>query len=226
LEENGIGRPSTYAPIISTIQDRNYVEKDEKRKLKPTEIGIMVDDLLVKHFPQIVNLQFTADMEEDFDKIALGEKECTKVIKEFYDPFSKNLEQKNEEIAKKETTHEKLDEKCPDCGSDLVMKMGRFGKFIACSNFPKCRYTRNIKDEKKDLNMKCPKCKTGDIVEKRTKRRKIFYGCSSYPNCDFASWDKPIKEVCEECGWPLAETKRKQKHCTNPNCVSIKKIEK
>ncbi len=223
LEENGIGRPSTYAPIISTIQDRNYVEKDEAKKLMPTEIGIMVDDLLVKHFPEIVDLKFTAGMEKELDEIAEGQKEWTKVIREFYDPFSKNLEKKNEEIAKKETLHEKLDEKCPDCGSDLVLKMGRYGKFIACSNFPKCKYTRNIKDEKRDLDIKCPKCKTGDIVEKRTKRRKIFYGCSNYPNCDFASWDKPIKEACKECGWPMAETKRKQKYCSNPNCSTVKK---
>ncbi|MFA5349471.1 MAG: type I DNA topoisomerase [Candidatus Paceibacterota bacterium] len=223
LEENGIGRPSTYAPIISTIQTRNYVEKDDKKKLMPTEIGTMVDGLLVKHFPEIVDLKFTAEMEKELDEIAEGQKEWTKVMHEFYTPFSKNLEKKHEEIAKKETLHEKIDEQCPDCGSDLVLKMGRFGKFIACSNFPKCKYTRNIKDEKKDLDIKCPKCKTGDIVEKRTKRRKIFYGCSSYPNCDFASWDKPKKEICKECGWPMAETKRKQKHCSNPDCPALKK---
>jgi len=218
LEDNGIGRPSTYAPIISTIQDRNYVQKDDNRKLMPTEIGLMVDDFLVKHFPKIVDLEFTAKMEEDLDEIALGKQKWTKVMNDFYVPFSKNLEQKNIEIAKKEVYQEKLDEKCPDCGSNLVIKMGRFGKFIACTNFPKCRYTKNIKDEKKDLHIKCPKCKIGDVVEKRTKRRKIFYGCSNYPKCDFASWDKPLKENCSKCGWPLAETKRKQKHCSNPDC--------
>jgi DNA topoisomerase I len=216
LEQEGIGRPSTYAPIISTIQRRNYVQKNDQKRFQPTEIGEVVNSLLVEHFPRIVDLKFTAKMEKDLDKIAQGEKEWSKIIADFYKPFEKNLKQKEKELSKKDIAEEKTNKKCPKCGADLIIKLGRFGKFYACSNFPKCRYTESLKDNK--LNIKCPKCKEGEIVEKRTKRGKIFYGCNRFPKCNFAVWDKPIKENCPKCSWPLVKTKKGKIKCSNPEC--------
>ncbi len=220
LEEHGIGRPSTYAPIISTIQTRNYIEKDEKKSLKPTEIGLMVNDLLVAHFPQIVDIGFTAKMEEEFDQIAEGKAEWVKVLRDFYDPFSQNLEAKYKEVEKANQTPQTTDKICPKCGANLIIKMGRFGKFYACPKFPECKHTENIATEKStiDEQIPCPKCKTGNIVEKRTKKRKIFYGCSAYPDCDFALWDKPTGEKCKKCGSLMIETKRKLVRCSNKEC--------
>ncbi len=209
LEKNGIGRPSTYAPILSTIQERNYIEKDENRKFKPTEIGFVVNDLLVAHFPEIVDIGFTAGMEEDLDKIAEGEKKWVPVIKEFYNPFEERLQKKYEEVSKKDLIEE-TDKVCPKCGSKLIIRLGKFGKFYACSKFPKCRYTESL--EKNNLGIKCPKCQKGEIGEKRTKKGKIFYGCSNWPNCDFALWDKPTGEKCPKCGSLLVETKRKPRY--------------
>ena len=231
LEENGIGRPSTYAPILSTIQLRNYIEKDEQRRFKPTEIGIRVNDLLVNHFPKIVDIGFTKNMEEDLDKIAKGEKKWVPVIKDFYTDFEKTLKQKEKEIPHKKLTYEKTRQKCPECKSPIVIKLGRYGKFYACSNFPKCKYTKSF--GKNELNIKCPKCEKGEVVIKRTKRKKIFYGCLNWPKCDFATWDKPhtkkgllnlgkkIVEQCPECKSPLIETKRKQIKCSNKECGYI-----
>ncbi len=216
LEEKGIGRPSTYAPIISTIQERNYIEKDEKRRFRPTEIGIVVNDLLVKHFPDIVDINFTARMEKNLDEIAKGKKEWVSVIKEFYEPFEKNLKEKEKEVPDKKLTYEKTDKKCPKCNSPLVIKLGKYGKFYACSNFPKCKYTEPL--EKKALGIKCPKCQKGNIVEKRTKKRKLFYGCSNWPECDFATWDEPTGELCPECNSPLIKTKRGKIKCSNKKC--------
>jgi len=219
LEENGIGRPSTYAPIISIIQTRNYVEKDEKKSFHPTEIGILVNDLLVKHFPKIVDIKFTAHFEEDLDEIASGQKKWVPVISKFYEPFAKNLKIKEKEVSKKDLTIEKTDKICPLCKKLLVIKLGRFGKFLACSGFPECRYTEPIK---KTIGVKCPKCsmrmKSGEIVEKRTKKGKIFYGCSNWPKCDFALWDKPTGEVCSKCGSLLVITKKGQTQCSNKEC--------
>ncbi|MCK4474000.1 type I DNA topoisomerase [Candidatus Parcubacteria bacterium] len=215
LEENGIGRPSTYAPTISTIQERNYVQKNENKKFEPTEIGIIVDDLLVEHFPKIVSLEFTAEMEENLDKIACGKKDWALIIKEFYEPFEKNLKQKYEEVEKKDINEKPTGKTCAKCGAEMIIKLGRFGKFYACSGFPKCKYTESLKEN--TLDIKCPKCKKGDIVEKRTKKRKIFYGCSNWPKCDFALWDKPINEKCEKCGSLLVETKKGVK-CSNKEC--------
>jgi len=164
LEEYGIGRPSTYAPIISTIQQRNYVEKIEG-KFHPTEIGFITNDILVENFPDIFDIKFTARMEEDLDKIAKGEKQWIPVISEFYTPFEKKLKEKYE-IVKKQNITEKTNKKCPLCGAPLVIKLGKFGKFLACSNFPKCKYTEKII---KSLKIKCPKCKKGEIVERKTK---------------------------------------------------------
>jgi len=215
LEKNGIGRPSTYAPILATIQERNYVQKDEQKRFFPTEIGILVNNLLVKHFPEIIDISFTAKMEEDLDKIANGEKNYVLVLKEFYQPFKANLEKKYKEVSKKDLI-EKTEKKCPKCGSKMVIRLGKFGKFYACSNFPKCKYTENLKEN--NLKIKCPKCGQGEIVEKRTKKGKIFYGCSNWPKCDFALWDKPTGEICPKCGSLLVQTKRKQIKCSNKDC--------
>ena len=203
--------------IISIIQNRNYVEKDEKKSFHPTEIGILVNDLLVKHFPKIVDIKFTAHFEEDLDEIASGQKKWVPVISKFYEPFAKNLKIKEKEVSKKDLTIEKTDKICPLCKKLLVIKLGRFGKFLACSGFPECRYTEPIK---KTIGVKCPKCsmRKGEIVEKRTKKGKIFYGCSNWPKCDFALWDKPTGEVCSKCGSLLVITKKGQTQCSNKEC--------
>ena len=220
MEAHGIGRPSTYAPIISTIQTRNYIGKDEKKSLKPTEIGLMVNDLLVAHFPQIVDIGFTAKMEEEFDQIAEGKAEWVKVLRDFYGPFKENLDAKYTQVEKQSQTSQPTDKVCPKCGTNLIIKMGRFGKFYACPKFPECKHTENMEPEKPafEVEIPCPKCKTGHIVEKRTKKRKIFYGCSAYPDCDFALWDKPTGAKCEQCGAMMIETKRKQVKCSNKEC--------
>lgn len=187
LEKFGIGRPSTYAPTISTIQERGYAVKNSNKSLEPTEIGIKVVDLLKEHFADIVDINFTAKMEENLDKIADGKIKWQPVIKEFYDPFNKNLETKYEEV-KKQVITEETDEICEKCGKKMLIKFGRFGKFIACSGFPECKNTKPM--PKKTLGIKCPKCADGEIVEKKTiKRKRIFYGCSKYPECDFSTWD-------------------------------------
>lgn len=220
LEENGIGRPSTYAPTISTIQDRGYIEKDENRKLFPTEIAFLVNDLLVKHFKHIVDYKFTAEMEEDLDKIAEGEKKWQKVLEGFYKPFKENLVKKGKEV-KKEDFQKKLDRKCPECGSELVEKFGRFGKFIACTNYPECKYTeKSAEDKKKEKeviesegNEKgeiiCDKC--GAKMEIKNGPYGMFLGCSNYPKC------KNIKKIenktgvkCPECGKDIAERRSKK----------------
>jgi len=238
LEENGIGRPSTYAPVLATVQERNYIAKDEQKRFRPTEIGIVVNNLLVSHFPEVVDIKFTAKMENDLDEIAQGKEKWTAIIKEFYTPFEKNLKRKEKEISKKDIAHESTDRACPKCGGKVIIRLGRFGKFYACSNFPKCRYTESL--EKNNLGVDCPKCKKGKIVEKRTKRKKIFYGCDQYPECDFALWDKPLKETCPKCGSLLVETKRKPRYhppsaelrggqikCSNKECsFKIEKKEK
>ena len=216
LEENGIGRPSTYAPTLSTILARNYVEKDENRKFKPNEIGIVVNDVLVKHFPKIVNIKFTAEMEENLDKIAKGKKKWVPTIREFYLPFEKNLKQKYIEVSKKEFTEKPSEKICPKCGAPLIIRLGKFGKFYACSRFPKCKHTESL--EKNVLDISCPKCKKGEIVEKRTRKGKIFYGCSNWPTCDFALWDKPTGEICPRCRSLLVKTKKGQIKCSNKEC--------
>ncbi len=197
LEDDGIGRPSTYAPTISTIQERQYVTKETKedgrpgRHLIPTELGFLVNDFLVTHFSEIVDLPFTAKMEDELDQIAQGQKEWVPVIREFYTPFAHDLE-KVEKTAEKVTVPvEKTGEKCPLCGQgEVVIKQGKFGKFYACSRFPECNYTRNMLAK---IEMKCPECGQGDVVVRKTRRGRIFYGCSFYPDCKWASWTKPKK---------------------------------
>jgi len=226
LEKNGIGRPSTYAPIISVIQERNYIEKDEQKRFRPTEIGIVVNDLLVKHFPKIVDIKFTAEMEEDLDEIAQGQKKWVKVIREFYTPFEENLKKKYQEVSKIDynppTTLQGKEKICPKCGAPLLIRLGKFGKFYACSRFPKCKYTESLEENK--LKVNCPKC-GAPLIEKRTRlrqgfggRRKIFYGCSNWPKCDFALWDRPTGEICPKCKSLLIKTKRAQIKCSNKEC--------
>jgi DNA topoisomerase-1 len=223
LEAEGIGRPSTYAPIISTIQDRNYIEKNDKRYFQPTEIGKMANDLLVKHFPKIVDIKFTAAMEEKLDEVAEGKVAWKNIIKEFYQPFAKNLEEKYEAVPKKDFAEKPTGKTCPKCGADLIIKMGRFGKFYACSKFPECKHTESL--EQKTLDIICPKCQVGKLVERRTKKKKIFYGCNKFPDCDFALWDKPTGERCPKCNSLIVESgfKKKKIKCSNKECDYEKK---
>lgn len=193
LEEYGIGRPSTYAPTISVIQTRNYVIKNDDRRFEPTEIGNAVNGILVKHFPQIVDLEFTAQMEENLDKIAEGKEKWQEIIKEFYYPFDENLTKKYREVEKQEIKVEETNEICEKCGKPMVVKYGRFGKFLACSGFPECKNAKTINNttDEKGEKIKCLKCGIGEIIRKKTKRGRFFYGCSKWPDCDFASWKKP-----------------------------------
>ena len=196
LEEHGIGRPSTYAPTISTIQARNYVEKNDQRRLQPTEIGTKVDTMLREHFPQIVDIAFTANMEEKLDGVAEGTVDWRKMIGEFYGPFHENLTKKYEEVKEDKPPEEKTDELCEKCGKPMVIKTGRFGRFLACSGFPECKNTKTIR---KTIGMKCPQCNEGEIVMKRTKKKRTFWGCSRYPECDYATWKNPLaKDKTEE----------------------------
>ncbi|MBI4137793.1 MAG: type I DNA topoisomerase [Candidatus Sungbacteria bacterium] len=198
LEKYGVGRPSTYAPIISTIQDRGYVERFERRHLKPTQTGFLVNDLLVEHFPDIVDIQFTAKMEEELDEIAAGKEEWRPVIRQFYEPFASRLEQKYEEVKKIDQPVEATDETCEKCGKPMVVKMGRFGKFLACSGFPECKNAKPLREAPQSTGVACPKCGQGDIVVRKTRRGKVFFGCSRYPECDYASWEDPRKEKNEK----------------------------
>lgn len=273
LEEYGIGRPSTYAPTISTVIERGYVERIENRRLKPTEISFLVNDLLVKHFPEIVDYGFTAKMEDTLDEIAEGKKEWVPVIKEFYEPFKKNLKKKEKEISKRELTEEISNEICGKCGKAMIIKMGRFGKFLACTGFPACRETKHLPGEKKEpsaplpeptgpcekcgapleakegrfgayfrctkypeckytksitLNtgVKCPSCKGGDIIQRLTKRKRIFYGCDKYPDCTFALWNKPTGEGCPTCGSLLVAGARGVVRCSQKECDYSRSDEK
>lgn len=185
LEEEGIGRPSTYAPIITTIQDRMYVGKEDK-KLVPTDLGITVTDFLVRYFPKILELPFTAQMEDELDAIAAGKKAWQPVIRDFYTPFAADLDKTYETAQKVKMPVETLEEKCPDCGNSLVIRTGRYGKFIACSTFPSCKYSRQLVEK---IDKKCPRC-GGDIIIKKSHRGKMFYGCGNYPTCNFAAWKK------------------------------------
>ena len=209
LESLGIGRPSTYATIVQTIKERGYVLLEDKRFV-PTEIGMETTDKLQEFFSGIVNVTYTANMESELDEIAEDKLNNIKVLHNFYDEFEPLVEKAFQEMEKKEA--EKTGELCPECGSDLVIRQGRYGKFTACSNYPTCKY---IKKEEKEVKaiMDCPKC-SNKIVEKRTKRGKIFYGCTGYPKCDFASWYKPVEKPCPECNGVLVE-KKDELECLN-----------
>ena len=214
LEEKGIGRPSTYAPTLDTIQRRGYVNIDQRR-FYPTEIGTIVIDLLQEYFPEIIDVDFTAKMEDDLDAIEEGKAAWVQVMDKFYQDFSKRLEKAEEEMAEIEIKDEPAGIDCEKCGHQMVYKMGRYGKFLACSNFPDCRNTKPIL---KKVGVKCPKCKEGNIVERRSRRRRLFYGCDAYPNCDFVSWDKPISKPCPKCESLLVEKKTKKQ--TTTRCTS------
>jgi DNA topoisomerase I len=195
LEENGIGRPSTYSTIVETIQARGYVTQQE-RKFMPTEIGVAVNDLLVEHFPKIVNLDFTARMEGDLDRVADGQEDWIGLLRRFYGPFESELETAEKKLPRLELRDEPTDEICPTCGRPMVIKHGRFGKFISCSGYPECKTTKPIV---KETGAACPKC-SGAIVERRSRKGRLFYGCANYPNCDFISWDAVVPERCPVCG--------------------------
>jgi DNA topoisomerase-1 len=209
LEEHGIGRPSTYAPILSTIQTRGYVELVERR-FTPTELGFIVNDLLVKHFAEIVDLGFTARMEENLDRIASGERQWVPVLRGFYDRFEGQLEQAREEMKKVELAPEPAGINCDKCGSPMVIKMGRYGKFIACSNYPECK---NTKPYVVKIGVDCPRC-GGDLIERKTRKGRVFYGCANYPECDFASWNRPVKEPCPNCGALMTQVGKNSVKCT------------
>lgn len=272
MENYGIGRPSTYAPTISTIEDRGYIERDDKKRLAPKDIAYIVNDLLVEHFPHVVDYQFTAEMENDLDEIAKGKKKWQPVIAGFWGPFKDNLDKKDKEVSKKELTEEKTDEVCEKCGSPMIIKIGRFGKFMACTNYPECKNTKslnpeevkqqkeveatnekcekcgepmilrhgrfgpflgcsgypkckNIKGIDIKVNLKCPKCGQGDVVQRRSKRGKPFYGCNKYPDCDFAMWEKPTGEFCPECKQPLVFGPKGVIKCSNKECNFKKETE-
>ncbi|MBU4331654.1 type I DNA topoisomerase [Patescibacteria group bacterium] len=265
LEEYDIGRPSTYASIMSTIQDRNYINKNEDKRFVPTDMGILVNDVLSEHFSDIVDIKFTAQMEGDLDKIANGEKQWVPILDEFYKPFHENLEKKYKQVDKKDLINEKTDAVCEKCGKPMVIKIGKFGKFLACTGYPKCRNTKNldkngeIAEQPQDettgkvcdkcgqpmviksgkfgkflacsgypdckntepiggkIEVPCPEC-GGEIVQRRSKRGKIFYGCGSYPKCKFVLWSKPTGDKCPDCGSLLVAGAKDTVVCSNKEC--------
>lgn len=213
LEELGIGRPSTFAPTLDTIQKRGYVTLDNKRFV-PTELGEVIHELMIEFFPGIVDLEFTAKMEQDLDNVEDGKVNWVHVIDGFYRDFEKHLKIAEKEMQEIEIKDEPAGEDCDQCGAQMVFKMGRYGKFMACSNFPDCRNTKAIV---KDIGVKCPKCEEGNIIERKSKKRRIFYGCDRFPECDFLSWDKPLARKCPKCDKMLVEKKLKkgvQVQCT------------
>ncbi len=214
LEEKGIGRPSTYAPILSTIQGRGYVEQLERRQLAPTELGFIVNDLLVQHFPEVLDIGFTAEMENRLDQIASGEKRWVQVLRDFYGPFEQTLKAARENMERVSIPVEMTDEICEKCGSPMVIKRGRYGKFLACSAFPKCR---NSKPLVVPTGAKCPEC-GHDLVEKRTRRGRTFYGCANYPECKFAVWEKPLPQPCPHCGGLLVQKRGNSESAVCQKC--------
>ncbi|MGG1520101.1 type I DNA topoisomerase [Paenibacillus oryzisoli] len=205
LEEMGIGRPSTYAPTLETIQKRGYVAIEEK-KFVPTELGELVNQMMQEFFPEILDIEFTAHMEEELDLVEEGKEDWVRVLSSFYESFEKRLHFAEEEMKEIEIQDEVSDELCEKCGKPMVYKMGRFGKFLACSGFPDCRNTKPII---KDIGVTCPTCHVGKIVERRSKKGRVFYGCDQYPTCDFVSWDKPASRPCPECGSLMIEKRTK-----------------
>lgn len=205
LEEDGVGRPSTYAPTLDTIQRRYYVRL-VSRHFEPTELGEIVNTIIEKQFPDIVNAKFTADVEDKLDQIEEGKQNWVRVVDGFYQPFSKEVSTAESEVAKIEMKDELAGMDCDICGAPMVVKMGRYGKFYACSRFPECRNTKAIV---KDTGITCPKCGQGTVVERKSKKNRVFYGCSRYPDCDFVSWDKPIGRNCPKDGHFLVEKKIK-----------------
>ncbi|MBF8984289.1 type I DNA topoisomerase [Lutibacter sp. B2] len=224
MEEKGIGRPSTYSPTISTILSRGYVEKENK-SLKPTELGTIVTELLEEYFSNIVDEHFTASLEEQLDKIDDDGIEWRTVIDDFYKPFSETLKHAEEEIKKIELIEEETDEICEVCGKNMVIKYGRYGKFLACSGYPECEHSRPFL---KKIGVKCPRCE-GELVERRSKKGRLFYGCGNFPKCNFMVWNRPIDERCPECNSLLVTKNRKNDivvQCTDKECEYKKVKEK
>ncbi|WP_148556334.1 type I DNA topoisomerase [Terrisporobacter glycolicus] len=222
LEELGIGRPSTYAPTITTVLNRGYVEK-QGTSLHPTELGMIVTDILNINFQKFIDVDFTVQMESKLDEIEEGDIRWKSVVGEFYEPLKEAIEEANEKI-EKINMDEETDEICELCGSNMVIKYGRFGKFMACKNYPDCKNTKPLVNK---VGVKCPKCKEGDIILRKSKKGKAFYGCSNYPECDFISWYKPTGEICKECGSYMIEkqTKSETKEiCSNKECKAEGRI--
>jgi DNA topoisomerase I len=216
LEERGIGRPSTYAPIIETIKQRGYVEVEDRR-MYPTELGVLVNSILVEHFPTVVDADFTAHLEEDLDKVEEGQEDWVRLLREFYGPFAEVLRKAEENIEEVEISPEEIGEPCPRCGKALVKRRGRFGEFIACSGYPACSYTRPV-----GIGVRCP-LDNGEVVERRTRKGRMFYGCANYPACTFTSWDRPTGRMCPQCGQMLVAKRAKRGAtpavvCSNKEC--------
>jgi DNA topoisomerase-1 len=231
LEENGIGRPSTYAAIVSTIRDRGYVRL-EQRRFYPEDVGRIVNKFLTEHFPKYVDLNFTAEMEEELDEIARGEREWKPMLREFWSPFKTLVDEKIQSVKKSDVTTERTGRTCPTCNKgELVIRLGRHGRFIGCDNYPECKHTEPLEGtaeadadkpqpQLEDTGVTCPKCKEGSLVERKSRRGKTFYSCSTYPKCDYAVWDKPIETPCPECNHPITTVReRKTGDVTKcPNC--------
>ncbi len=209
LEERGIGRPSTYAPIMSAIQHREYVTKT-RGVFQPTELGFVVNDLVSEYFADIVDIEFTAHMEDELDEVAQKNKGWVEVVQDFYTPFEKSLDNAFERAEKVKLPDELTEETCPECEKPLAVKVGRFGKFLACTGYPDCKFTKSFQ---KKVGVQCPQC-GGDLVEKISKKKRTFYGCSNYPNCSFAVNRKPLPEPCPKCGGMMTEYRGRQAQCT------------
>jgi len=214
LEDRGIGRPSTYAPIIETIKHRGYVELEDRR-LYPTDLGALVNTLLVEHFPSVLDVEFTAHMEEDLDRVEEGAEDWVRLVRGFYGPFETVLHRAEQNIEEVEMVPEEIGEACPRCARPLVKRRGRYGEFIACSGYPECSYTRPV-----GIGVRCP-LDQGEVVERRTRKGRIFYGCANYPACTFTSWDRPVGRACPVCGHILV-AKRARRGTTPPVVCSNK----
>jgi DNA topoisomerase-1 len=208
LEERGIGRPSTYAPILANIQEREYVTKTSG-VFKPTELGMLVTDLLKQHFPDIVDIEFTARMEDDLDEIADQKKQWVDVVRNFYTPFDKALQNAKEGIERVKIADELTTEVCDKCGKPLAIKVGRFGKFLACTGYPECKFTKRYQIR---TGVKCPDCGS-ELIQRLNKKGKKFYGCSNYPNCTFAASARPLPQPCPKCGGLLTEYRENRARC-------------
>ena len=217
LEEQGIGRPSTYAPTLATLIARSYVAIEEK-KLAPTELGFVVSDLLAEHFPNIFDVGFTSQLEDELDEIAAGDRNWVPTMHEFYGPFRETMDKAETSIERVKLKDEPAGVDCDKCGRPMVIKIGRYGKFLACSGFPECRNARPLLVT---IDMTCPKCKEGEIVERRSKKGRVFYGCSRYPDCDFSSWNKPVDHQCPRCGNPYMTEVGKRGQIKCPQCGHI-----
>ncbi|TVO76958.1 type I DNA topoisomerase [Sedimenticola selenatireducens] len=278
LEEHGIGRPSTYASIISTLQDREYVQL-EKKRFYPTDVGRVVNKFLTQYFTRYVDYDFTAKLEDELDAISRGEEDWIPLLRQFWSPFKERIDHTEENVKRSDVTHEALDEACPTCGKPLSIRLGRHGRFIGCTNYPECDYTRDLNGDKKeqeapeivegrkcpecnsdlvikrgkygkfigctnyptcrhieplekpeDTGVECPKCAKGTLMKRKSRRGKIFYSCSTYPECDYATWNEPIAEPCPSCGWPvltIKTTKRKgtEKVCPQKECSFTEPME-